>query len=234
MTNYYDVYIGNLSTTVSTEKLKDLFCQVGQISHVWINQSFKRITYGFVGFTNLYAAEEACNRFNNQKLDFFEITVRLSNQTKLKLANKPKRANNSILLELPKKKGHCKNHVVKLHLLKDLIENKEIAKDFVQAYSEAENIAFPEKFEIVKTTPEPPSLTALESTVIRYFKSIDQKKPLQVDFDLSKGKLLSNEQYDKFFNMQLTKPRPISQPKPIKRKIPIAFDYRSVVDDEFF
>ena len=229
MTNYYDVYIGNLSTTVSTEKLKDLFCQVGQISRVWINQSFQKITYGFIGFTNLFAAEEACNRFNGQKLDFFQITVRLSNQTKLKLTCKPKRSNNSILLELPGKTGRCKNHLVKLNLLKDLRENKEIAKDFVEAYSEAENIPFPQKFEIVKTAPEPPNLTALETTVIRYFKSTCEKKPLQVDFDLSKGKLLTNEQYDKFFNMQLTKPRPVLQPKPIKTK-PIAYDYRSVVD----
>ena len=229
MTNYYDVYVGNLSTTVSIEKLKDLFYQVGQISRVWINQSFKKITYGFIRFANLVAAEEACNRFNGQKLDFFQITVRLSNQTKLKLKCKVKRPNNSILLELPCKTAPTKNHLVKLNLLKDLRENKEIAKDFVQAYSEAENILFPQKLEIVKTAPEPPNLTALETTVIRYFKSTCGKKPLQVDFDLSKGKLLTNEQYDKFFNMQLTKLRPVSQPKPIKTK-PIAYDYRSVID----
>ena len=163
MTNYYDVYVGNLSTTVSTEKLKDLFCQVGEISSVWFNQSFKKITYGFIRFANLFAAQEACNRFNGQKLDFFEIIVRLSDQTKLKLQCKAKRPNNSILLELPCKTEPCKNHVVKVNLLKDLRENKEIAKDFVQAYSEAENILFPQKLEIVKTAPEPPNLTALEN-----------------------------------------------------------------------
>ena len=206
MTNYYEVYVGNLSTTISKEKLKDLFCQVGQISRVWINQSFKKITYGFIGFANLVAAEEACKRFNGQKLDFFRITVRLSDQTKLKLKYKTKRPNNSILLELPQKPAPSKSHLVKLNLSKNLRENKEIAKDFAEAYFEAENIPFPQKFEIVKTAPEPPNLTALETTVIRYFKSNCEKKPLQVDFDLSKGKLLTNEQYDKFFNMQLTKP----------------------------
>ena len=208
MNDYYDVFIGNLPATVSTERLQDLFTEVGKIDRIWINRSFAKVTYGFIGFANLYAAEEACNRFNNEKLDSFKITVRVSKKTKLKLANKPKRFNNSILLELPKKKGPNKNHQVKLHLLKDLRQNKEIAKDFVQAWSEAENIVFPHKFEIVKTAPEPPSLTALESTVIRYFKSTDQKKPLQVDFDLSKGKLLTNKQYDKFFNIELTKLRP--------------------------
>ena len=125
-----------------------------------------------------------------------------------------------MLEKLPKKKGLSKNHQVKLHLLKDLRENKEIAKDFVQAWSEAEEIA----------SPEPPSLTTLESTIIRYFKSTDQNKHLQVDFDLSKGKLLTNNQFDKFFNLKLSKPQRKPQPKPPKRKIPIAFDYRSVVD----
>ena len=82
---------------------------------------------------------------------------------------------------------------------------------------------------MIKTAPEPPSLAALESTVIRYFKSPNQKKDLQVDFDLSKGKLLTNDQYDKFFDIKLTKPRPLHKPK---RKIPIALDYRSTVDSD--
>ena len=50
MTHSYEVYVGNLSTTVSTEILKKLFSQVGQILHVWINRSFDKITYGFVEF----------------------------------------------------------------------------------------------------------------------------------------------------------------------------------------
>ena len=229
MDNHYDVFIGNLQATVLNERLQDLFSQVGKINHIWINRSFEKITYGFIGFDNLYAAEEACNRFNNEKLDSFKITVRLSEQTKLKLSAKPKpeRPNDSILLELSKRENHCKSHQLKLHLLKDLRQNKEIINDFIQAWSEAENIPFCD-FNIIKTDPEPPSLTALESTVIRYFKKTDQKKPLQVDFDLSKGKLLTNKQYDKFFNLKLSKPQPL-KPKP-QRKVPFALDYRSVVD----
>ena len=103
MTNTYEVYVGNLSTTVSTEKLKNLFSQVGKILHVWINPSYEKITYGFIEFANVVAAEEACKRFNDQKLDFFVIKVRLSEQTKLKLKSRPSRPNNSILLELPTK-----------------------------------------------------------------------------------------------------------------------------------
>ena len=231
MDNHYDVFIGNLQSTVTNEQLRDLFSEVGKINRIWINRSFEKITYGFIGFDNLFAAEKACICFNDKEVDSLKITVRVSEQTKLKLSARSKEPNNdSILLELPKKKGLSKNHQVKLHLLKDLRENKEIAKDFVQAWSEAEEIALPE-LQMIKTAPEPPSLTALESTVIRYFKSTDQKKHLQVDFDLSKGKLLTNDQFDKFFNIQLTKPRPPQPPKP-QKKIPIAYDYRSVVDHD--
>ena len=210
MDNHYDVFIGNLSTTVSNEQLRDLFSEVGKINRIWINRSFEKITYGFIGFDNLFAAEEACNCFNNKEVDSFKITVKVSEQTKLKSAVRLKE--------------------LQLHLLKDLKENKEIAKDFVQAWSEAEEIASPE-LQMIKTAPEPPSLTTLESTIIRYFKSTDQNKHLQVDFDLSKGKLLTNDQFDKFFNIQLTKPPPRQpKPQPKPRKIPIAYDYRSVVD----
>ena len=210
MDNHYDVFIGNLSTTVSNEQLRDLFSEVGKINRIWINRSFEKITYGFIGFDNLFAAEEACNCFNNKEVDSFKITVKVSEQTKLKSAVRLKE--------------------LQLHLLKDLKENKEIAKDFVQAWSEAEEIASPE-LQMIKTAPEPPSLTTLESTIIRYFKSTDQNKHLQVDFDLYKGKLLTNDQFDKFFNIQLTKPPPRQpKPQPKPRKIPIAYDYRSVVD----
>lgn len=33
----YSVYVGNLPTTVSTEQLKNLFSQVGEVLDVWIN-----------------------------------------------------------------------------------------------------------------------------------------------------------------------------------------------------
>ena len=226
----YEVYVGNVSTTVSTEKLKNLFSQVGEILSIWINPTFEKITYAFIEFTNLIAAEETCRRFDNQKLDFFEIKVRLSDQTKKKLSYRPNRPNNSILLELPQKTGCSKNHSVKKILVKNLRENKEIIKDFTEACAEAENIASNQQFEI-EFVSEPPNLTTLETSVVRYFKSTSKKNTLQVDFDLSKGKLLTTEQNDKFFNMQLTQPRPIVEQKTKQKKtIPFALDYRSVCD----
>ena len=203
MNNCYDVYIGNLSTTVSVERLKNLFSQVGKILSIWINQKNKRVTYGFIGFSNLIAAEEACKRFNDQKLDYFAIKVKLSKKTELKLKYRPKRPNGTILLELPKKTGCSKNETVIRILRKDLKENKEISKDYEEAYLEAENIAFPKKLEMIKTAPETPDLTTLETTIKRYFKPTCEKKTLfkQVDFDISKGKVLTTEQDNKFFKI---------------------------------
>ena len=39
----YKVYVGNLSTTVSVEKLKNLFSQVGKILFTWINPIYKKL-----------------------------------------------------------------------------------------------------------------------------------------------------------------------------------------------
>ena len=45
--------------------------------------------------------------------------------------------------------------------------------------------------------------------------------------DLSKGKQLSTEEYDKFFNLKLTKPRPCAKPK---KELYFSLDYRQVND----
>ena len=158
--------------------------------------------FGFISFFNLIAAEEACKQFNDQKLDYFAIKVKLSKKTELKLKY-TKRHNGSILLELPKKTGCSKNETVRKILRKNLKENKEIVKDFGEAYLEAENIAFPEKLEMIKTAAETPNLTTLETTIKRYFKPTYEKNTLfkQVDFDISKGKVLTTEQNNKFFKM---------------------------------
>ena len=236
MDNYYDIFIGNLPASVTREQLQNQFSQVDNIKKIWINESFDKITYAFISFYNLIAAEEACNRFNETELDSFKITVRVSEKTKVKLfCCKPKSeaepTNNdgSILLELKKRENLSKSQRLKVLLLKDLRQNREIINDFIDAWTEIGHTPFSTDFNIVRTDPVPPSVTDLESTIVRYFKSTDQKKPLQVDFDLSQGKTLTNDQFDKFFNIRFTKPRPL-KPEPKKRKIPIAFDYRSVVD----
>ena len=237
----YDIYIGNLPTTVSTEQLKDLFSQVGEVVDIWINPRFNKITYGFVKFDNVISAEDACEQFNGQYLDSLQIKVRISEQTKRNLQVKSKiKSGNSltaapkregILLELSKKTGVSKSCLLSQKLHENLRKNKEIVLDFAKACLEAENITSPQKFEIVKTDPEPANLTMLETTVLRYFRpTIVKKNTLKVDFDLSKGKHLTTEQYDKFFNLKLTKPRPVTEEQKTMTRKPYALDYRSVCD----
>ena len=223
----YSVYVGNLPTTVSTEQLKNLFCQVGEILDVWINPLHEEITYGFIKFSTEVAAQKACKQFNDLKLDYSQIKVNLSETESSYTSNR-----DSILLELPKKTGPCKNHLVKVNLLKTLRRNRDIVKDFTLACEEMEDISFTHKPHIIKTAPEPSNLTTLETTVTRYFKPTCKKDTLEVDFDLSKGKLLTNEQHEQFFNVQFTKPQPAAA-KQIKKAKPFAFDYRTISDDFF-
>ena len=85
MSNSYDVYVGNLSVTISREKLRNLFFKIGEIVFVWINQKHQRFTYAFVAFYHLFDAKKACEQFNNRNLDGFIIKVNLSIKTKRKL-----------------------------------------------------------------------------------------------------------------------------------------------------
>ena len=206
MDNCYSIYIGNLSITVTRERLQNLFSKVGEISSIWINYNHKTVTYAFIAFDHLIDAKKACEQFNGQKLDEFIIKVNLSKKTeqkiKLKLKYSAKRPNGSVLLELPKKTG-CSNKELAIRILrKDLIEHNEIVKDYAEAYLQAENIPFANKPEIIKSAPETPDLTTLETTIKRYFKPTCEKSTLKVDFDVSKGKVLTTEQYEKFFNLK--------------------------------
>ena len=146
MDNCYSIYIGNLSITVTRERLQNLFSKVGEISSIWINYNHKTVTYAFIAFDHLIDAKKACEQFNGQKLDEFIIKVNLSKKTeqkiKLKLKYSAKRPNGSVLLELPKKTG-CSNKELAIRILrKDLIEHNEIVKDYAEAYLQAENIPF--------------------------------------------------------------------------------------------
>ena len=102
MSHSYQVYVGSLPTSVSKEQLQNLFSQVGEVIQIWINPSFKKITYGFVEFASVISAEDACEKFNDLKIDFAKIKVRISDRTKNQLKLKKKEP--SLLLELAKKK----------------------------------------------------------------------------------------------------------------------------------
>ena len=205
MNNSFDVYIGNLSVTVSREKLRNLFSEIGEILSIWINQKHERFTYAFIAFYHLIDAKKACEQFNNRNLDEFVIKVNLSKRTEQKLNNSIRKKTNGILLELPKRTGKkipSKEDIIRKILRNNLETNKEFVKDSAEAYLEAENISFKE-FEIIKAAPETPDLRTLETTIIRFFKPSCKKNTLfkEVDFDISKGNVLTTEQNDKFFKI---------------------------------
>ena len=205
ISNSYDIYIGNLSISVSKEKLKNLFSEIGKILFIWINQNHQRFTYAFIGFYHLIDAKKACEQFNNQNLDGFIIKVCLSLKTEKKLNSSVQKRTDSILLELPKrtaKKIPTKEDRIREILRDNLIKqnSKEFVRDFATALIEAENVNF-KKCEIIKTEPETPDLRTLEDTIKRYFNGTTKGNSLfkEVDFDISKDNLITTEQYNKFF-----------------------------------
>ena len=227
MTEFFQVYVGNLLTSVSKEELADLFSEVGDVSLIWINQKYERITYAFIGYKDSDTAKEACKRFDNYELNFSKIKVKMSFKNVVVHAN-----TKSILLELPKKKGVSKSHLLKKLLIKDLKQN-ELVEDFKMACQEMENIVCSNKCDTIKTNAEQCDLETLEETIIRNFKKPRQKKTIAIDFDLTKGKILSTEQTNKWFNLQFStlcveqqQQQQQQQQRPRKKIL----DYRSVCE----
>ena len=207
MSNSYDVYIGNLSVATSREQLRELFSQAGEILFVWIKEAHQRFTYAFIAFYNLNDARKACEIFNNQNLDGFIIKVNLSIRTQQKLSGSVRKKTNdaSVLLNLPKREGK-KNPTGEDKLREILTENikkqgESFANLFTNALMELEDITSG-KCELIKAEGEKPNLEALEDVVVRYYKPCKKNTLFkQVDFDISNGKVLTNEENMKYFKI---------------------------------
>ena len=207
MSNSYDVYIGNLSVATSREQLRELFSQAGEILFVWIKEAHQRFTYAFIAFYNLSDAKEACQIFNNRNLDGFIIKVNLSIRTQQKLSGSVRKKTNdaSVLLNLPKREGK-KNPTGEDKLREILTENiKKQGESFVNLFTNAlmelEDITSG-KCELIKAEGEKPNLEALEDVVVRYYKTCKKNTLFkQVDFDISNGKVLTNEENMKYFKI---------------------------------
>ena len=198
MSEYFEIYVGNLPTNVSNVQLCELFSPVGDVLHVWINTRFRTKTFAFIAFGDLETCNEACKRFDNYELGLSKLKVKMS----FKNENKKKRNNKSILLDLPKKQGMKKIHLLRLTIFKNLKENPDIRESFKMAMQDAENVTDTDKFEVVKHLGEPCNLETLEETIIRNFEKPRQKKPIAIDIDLTKGKHLSLEQNNRLFNLK--------------------------------
>ena len=228
MTESYEVYVGNLPANVSKEQLDELFSPLGDVRHIWINTKYKTVTYAFVGFADSDTCNEACKRYDNYELDFFKLKVKRS--FKIITFGKEK----GILLELKKKTAPSKSHTLKKILSKNLRQNPDIRQSFEMAMQESEYLVGSDQCEKVRHCGEECNLETLTETIERNFKKPRQKKPIPVDIDLTKGKLLSLEQNEKMFNLQFTTTKTTQQQqqqqKTVRKKIPFELDYRSVCE----
>ena len=198
--NSFDVYIGNLSTATSRERLKILFSEIGEILFVWINEKHKRFTFAFAGFCHLIDAKRACEQFNNKNLDETVIKVSLSFKTQQKLNNSVRKKRDGILLELPKRTGKkvpTKEDRIWKILKDDLVKtnSKEFVRDFGNALIETDDLISFNQCEIIRTEPETPDLKNLDNTIRRFFnKSSKANSLFEVDFDLSKNNVITTKQ----------------------------------------
>ena len=229
MTESYEVYVGNLPANVSKEQLDELFSPLGDVRNIWINTKYKTVTYAFVGFADSDTCNEACKRYDNYELDFFKLKVKRSFKTITFGKEK------GILLNLKKKTAPSKSHTLKKILNKNLRQNPDIRESFKMAMQETEYLTDTDQCEVVKHCGEQCNLETLKETIIRNFKKPRQKKPIPVDIDLTKGKLLSVEENNRLFNLQFTLTKTTQQQqqqqqKTVRKRIPFELDYRSVCE----
>ena len=230
MTESYEVYVGNLPGNVLKEQLDELFSSLGDVVNIWINTKYKTVTYAFVGFADSDTCNEACKRYDNYELDFFKLKVRRS------FKNITFGKEKGILLDLKKKTAPSKSHTLKKILNKNLRQNPDIRESFKMAMQECDYLADSDQCEVVKHCGEECNLETLEETIIRNFKKPRQKKPIPVDIDLTKGKLLSVEENNRLFNLQFTLTKTTQQQqqqqqqKTVRKRIPFELDYRSVCE----
>ena len=207
--NSYDIYIGNLSVTTSRERLTILFSKIGKILSIWINQKHQKFTFAFIRFCHLTDAKKACEQFNNKDLDGTVIKVSLSFKTQQKLANCVRKRNDSILLELPKRKGKkipTKEDKIREILKDNLVKtnSKKFVSDFVNALIETDDLVCSNQCEIIRTEPETSNLKNLDNTIKRFLnKSSKANSLFEVDFDLSKNNVITTKQYEKFFVLNI-------------------------------
>ena len=102
MSNFFDVYVGNIPVTISQQNLRDIFFPMGEIASVWVNTSYRKFRYGFVSFRYLKDAKKACEIFNSKKFDKLGLKVNLSSKIEKKLSNCVTDKDMLVISSLPK------------------------------------------------------------------------------------------------------------------------------------
>ena len=157
MNDYFDVYVGNLSTSISEKQLQKFFAPFGNIDHVWINDTYRHRhhTYGFVTFYNLDDARKA-RQINNNK---WVVNISQKTQQKLDRAVRKKSEKSILKDELPKIKHGTKKQVLEKILKQKVIEYQQEDKDFIVTFKNAlieieNNEPLSNEHKIIKHAPE--------------------------------------------------------------------------------
>ena len=191
MNDYFDVYVGNLSTSISEKQLQKFFAPFGDIDHVWINDTYghRHHTYGFVTFYNLDDARKAC-QINNNK---WVVNISQKTQQKLDRAVRKKSEKSILKDELPKIKHGTKKQVLEKILKQKVIEYQQEDKDFIVTFKNAlieieNNEPLSNEHKIIKHAPEKMNFKELENIVVRYYEPVKKGNRLfkEIDFDLCK------------------------------------------------
>ena len=191
MNDYFDVYVGNLSTSISEKQLQKFFAPFGDIDHVWINDTYghRHHTYGFVTFYNLDDARKAC-QINNNK---WVVNISQKTQQKLDRAVRKKSEKSILKDELPKIKHGTKKQVLEKILKQKVIEYQQEDKDFIITFKNAlieieNNEPLSNEHKIIKHAPEKMNFKELENIVVRYYEPVKKGNRLfkEIDFDLCK------------------------------------------------
>ena len=191
MNDYFDVYVGNSSTSISEKQLQEFFAPFGDIDHVWINDTYRHQhhTYGFVTFYNLDDARKACQINNNKWV------VNISQKTQQKLGGAVRKKSEKSILkdELPKIKFGTKKQLLEKILKQKVIEYQQENKDFIVTFKNAlieieNNEPLSNEDKIIKHAPKKMDLKELESIVVRYYEPVKKGNRLfkEIDFDLCK------------------------------------------------
>ncbi|XP_065104725.1 RNA-binding protein 4.2 isoform X1 [Paramisgurnus dabryanus] len=133
------IFVGNLSSSTTTEDLRSLFSQYGKVKECDVLKN-----YGFVHMDGKQDAEEAIRKLHHHELKGQPINVEMSKgkprgSTKLHVSNIGSNCTNQLLRDLFEKYGP----VVECDIVKDYaFVHMERMEDAMEAISELENTNF--------------------------------------------------------------------------------------------
>ena len=215
-TNYFDVYVDNLSISISKKHLSKLFSQAGDVLSVWTQSAFnEKYTYAYVKFSKLEDAKNACELFNNKNIDGLVIKVSLSTKTQQRLGSVREKTHDASIIRKsmprvePGTTNIWKERQLQEILKQDLelgIKSQKKGERFIQSFTSAlTDIAkIPDSVgcDLIKSEAEEVNIETLESIVIRYHQPVKKHILLKdVDFDLSNNQTLNKKENKDYFKI---------------------------------